>query len=778
MAIKLVRIRIQNFKLFEDYLVEFNSSNLVVFDGPNGFGKTSFYDAIELLFTGYLRRYTDLIGKVVDKRHVSLGCPLLYDQAADDLVIKGELDVDGNTVCLLRRGARDDLLMMAHTDKPELKLYKGDNFDGDEFALITDENNFLTELLGKNYVINFEFLNYIEQEENIHLLKNKNKGRKDAIAHLFNTLEFDERINQLKDASKKIGKLCAKDAKESLCGMKEKLDESRSKLSGDHSSLPFATLIPWKDIGWDAKNLEFPDGQYVEWLGEGGELDKIECFLGNVDDFKKHQKNTALDKLLSDERLALEFLLCWNFIDSAKELNQKLALKKSIDVLLQSFERGVIDAISNNKIGLAPGIREIIKSVVDADSYSDLVTEIFNAHRNANSLSQLLIDVKDSRESFIRKYRKYEAATNPDKSCPLCGYSWHDADEMTAKFDTQAGLLEQLIKASGTEVNLKLDKLVNNYIVPIQVRLEEYIIKEPVDERFVNKLNYAVNNHINLAALNGQLTALSIDVRPLLNNRPIVSEEIDIKQLQSMVDEKKFVLKPGGIHAYFGTIFLQVFDENYENVYSIDASAIVLKRKYIEWRHSLHQSAHIQKLLKEYEEQKRLLDNAALAKKKIDNLKKIYENSLKEYQKNLIENIEILFHIYSGRIAQESKGGLGLFIDADKNGIRFLENNSKQHDAIFTMSSGQLATLVIAFTLALNKRYSSNKILFIDDPIQTLDELNIAGLVELLRNEFSDRQIFISTHEDIMSTYMRYKFKKYGLGAQRLSFKQSQLAPN
>ncbi len=29
-----------------------------------------------------------------------------------------------------------------------------------------------------------------------------------------------------------------------------------------------------------------------------------------------------------------------------------------------------------------------------------------------------------------------------------------------------------------------------------------------------------------------------------------------------------------------------------------------------------------------------------------------------------------------------------------------------------------------------------------------------------------------------MSTYMRYKFRKYGLGAQRLSFKQSQLAPN
>jgi hypothetical protein len=56
-----------------------------------------------------------------------------------------------------------------------------------------------------------------------------------------------------------------------------------------------------------------------------------------------------------------------------------------------------------------------------------------------------------------------------------------------------------------------------------------------------------------------------------------------------------------------------------------------------------------------------------------------------------------------------------------------------------------------------------------------LQGVNVAGLIELLRNDFSDRQIFISTHEDMMSAYMRYKFKKYGLEAERLSFKERQL---
>lgn len=187
MAIILERIRIQNFKPFDNYLVEFNSSNLVVFDGPNGFGKTSFYDAIELLFTGNLRRYSDLVGKIIDKRQSSLGSPLLNDRGEGDLIIKVQLDVNGEKIYLLRLGIRDDLLLDENTKIPELKLYQIDQFDSEEFILVEDEDSYLTDLLGKNYAENFEFLNYIEQEENIHLLKNKGKGRKDAIAHLFNT---------------------------------------------------------------------------------------------------------------------------------------------------------------------------------------------------------------------------------------------------------------------------------------------------------------------------------------------------------------------------------------------------------------------------------------------------------------------------------------------------------------------------------------------------------------------------------------------------------------
>jgi DNA repair protein SbcC/Rad50 len=203
--------------------------------------------------------------------------------------------------------------------------------------------------------------------------------------------------------------------------------------------------------------------------------------------------------------------------------------------------------------------------------------------------------------------------------------------------------------------------------------------------------------------------------------------------------------------------------------------ALDQKRKYIQWKYSLHQNRTFLEKKAGCDRRREQFDNALTLKtNKIDAPKKIYDSSLKRYQKEVIEEIEIIFHIYSGRIVQDYQCGLGLFI-AEKDGIRFLENPSKTHDAVFSMSSGQPAALIISFTLALNKRYSRTKLLFIDDPVQTLDELNIAGLVELLRNEFRGRQIFISTHEDKMSAYMRYKFEKFGLKTQRMNFKEKLL---
>ena len=59
-----------------------------------------------------------------------------------------------------------------------------------------------------------------------------------------------------------------------------------------------------------------------------------------------------------------------------------------------------------------------------------------------------------------------------------------------------------------------------------------------------------------------------------------------------------------------------------------------------------------------------------------------------------------------------------------------------------------------------------------------MDDLNIHTFIELLRNEFSDYQMIISTHEDFTSRYMKYKFDKFNINTkiqniQQLTLNQS-----
>lgn len=122
-----------------------------------------------------------------------------------------------------------------------------------------------------------------------------------------------------------------------------------------------------------------------------------------------------------------------------------------------------------------------------------------------------------------------------------------------------------------------------------------------------------------------------------------------------------------------------------------------------------------------------------------------------------------LFHVYSGRLIQNYQRGLGLFIESkDSNQLRFATAEYSDHDAMLS-SSGQISALSLAFFLSLNRVYSSVPIIMIDDPSQSLDEINIASLTDLLRCELKDRQLIVSSHEDDNSSYMRYRFARAGL---------------
>lgn len=97
----------------------------------------------------------------------------------------------------------------------------------------------------------------------------------------------------------------------------------------------------------------------------------------------------------------------------------------------------------------------------------------------------------------------------------------------------------------------------------------------------------------------------------------------------------------------------------------------------------------------------------------------------------------------------------------------------KTHDVLYTMSSDQLSGVLLSFTLALYKTFTEQKFstLLIDDPVQSMDDVNVVSLVELLKSEFSNVQILISTHEDLFAKYSTYKYAKARLTSQTIKLK-------
>lgn len=77
--------------------------------------------------------------------------------------------------------------------------------------------------------------------------------------------------------------------------------------------------------------------------------------------------------------------------------------------------------------------------------------------------------------------------------------------------------------------------------------------------------------------------------------------------------------------------------------------------------------------------------------------------------------------------------------------------------------------------LAMNKLYVGEDDqlgdLLIYAPVQTMDYINMESLVGLLRNEFGNKQIILSTHEIEKENYILYKFLKYGKIGQSFNVK-------
>lgn len=771
-SLKIKKIEINNFKVFENKIIDFEDSGFIVFDGPNGFGKTSFYDAAELLFTGTIRRYNKLSDITIDGRSTFIEHPYLSSKAkSGDLYIKCHILIDGKNSFLMRKAERNHLKQVTKIKDAKFELFELSSFEDNEGTKIENEEEYLTGILGVNYISNFEYLNYIEQEENAYYLKSKDKDKKDAISHLFNTKEFEDQIDKLDKLEKNIIKLCNALEKTRLERAKATLEETKKKLSTEVNECEYEKIVDWKDSFWDKDKIDFSITKLADLVGVDGKLSKIKNLLINKDTYYKKEKNKKLDDILGNEDLLKNFLTYYSFFDKYNDFKKLNDNYKEIDKFIEEINKNVLESLRENKLLISDKLKSIVEKTIDIEEYNTKRNAIISNINSLNNVESIITELKKSREALIKKFGVYRETAEQKGICPLCSYNWENIEAYDKNVTEQTRKLENISNKQGKELGNIIEDFSGKHLKKIEKTFVEYKQINKFDATFFKKFEDIYTSKEAVEEVKNKIELNGIKYKDILNNEFKIPTKNKLENLKIYIAEKKETLGEGIIKSYFDDIYINEFDNNKDNLDKISLENLDKKINYIKYSYAIYQNDAIKKMEENYEKEKTIYDNAKKIKEKLYSIKKVYKESLDAYHKKVIEDIEILFHIYSGRIAQDYQDGLGLFIIND-NGIKFVEKPDKSYDAIFNMSTGQLSTLIISFTLALNKKYSKNKILLIDDPVQTLDDLNVASFIDVLRNDFADRQILISTHEDMMSAFMRYKFEKFGIDSKRINLRE------
>ncbi|KQL27509.1 AAA family ATPase [Cytobacillus solani] len=778
------RLYIENFKTIDKAVISFEDQDITVLDGPNGFGKTTIFDSIELVLTGQIKRIQKYKVAVTARGYKDY---LFAKNQEKPVVVKIELKAVGEGWSEIRVfGRRIDPTKLRPTGKKPFEF----NYELHELKTIDDDmtDKTITEKLElekvfkvNDFIDRYSLYHYVEQEDSSHLFKKNEKERIEVISKLFNIHEEYQQKDKLETARRVLRNKLREIEKE-IQTFKGFVTEKESDNVRTLKQVEYIKLLPFTNKKpWDSKRLDnldkYKKDTYIS------ELNQIIQFKKHFEDFNKQTKNNYISQIIANkERLSALIVLGFfnEEIETFKKENEtKNSLKNYLKVL---EERNILTSYINWDI-----IFETLNLQTDKYSLIEKIDLIKSLNNNTNNFSNAVKNLLSARESLKSQFYSL-VNMKPDsiinQHCPYCGQDWKSFKELEKQLEQKTMELQQDLDSNSNKVVKEINQMYNTTLQNMIDQLKSYISDDSrIKDDFFLQLQHYRNLGIDVNKAKVFLEDIGINPEQYFNKEKEFVSDLEertekfISDLESRIQTtKQFTMDN---YKSLQEIFVNVFNSDSKLVDEIKVEDIEHKKLYIE--HTFYEQSNqffieVQKLTARQEKVKSLCQN-------LDDIIAVYNKKINQHRGKMINDLEIPFYIYSGKIIQNHQRGIGVFIKEEKNdsdedtevkAINFVPPEETDHDIVHSFSSGQLSATVLSLTLALNKVYNQSGLntILIDDPAQTLDEINMASFVELLRNDFRDKQIILSTHEDKISLYMRYKFSKFGLRAANVNVKE------
>lgn len=764
--ITINRLYIENYKLFSRKEIDFSGALLSVFDGPNGYGKTSIFDAIELLITGKISRikecesidgktgYKTIFFAQNSEKDVIFKAEF-EDEAADRYFVLGARVISAN----VKGKFANPKNIFENIDFYYMPSYSiSIDAWGDYIKSKEEIDQIRKHEFGQQNIEQFTLFHYIRQEDRLAYFKQNEISRSSTIEDLLGVEAARKKQKSILEKSKAVEKLY-KQVDGEIKSKKARLVENTSKTDNNTAYVP---LLDGKQP-WDMENVFFGDSNPEKFLSQyNSELEKLEKYVQYLDNHTTYfafRKFMDVPEDIRDSVIKALIVLQKNPIpvDDIELAYQNLKFVQQQKEEINSQEYLTID------------VRKIC-NVLDIEEDKNLIDAIAilrSISQNQSELQKALNNVIQIRENLHKEHLRI----HDSGVCPYCGYDWSGKEQLEKHFDSTKAILQGLLAQDGERFA--------NQLAAIKEKIEANIYKLLL-EKEKELLQIEILNIYQIFDSKTKFITLTEKAKPLFE---IVSQRIAINKKNSEDAQSDLLLEEcqkigNSIPAEYLTANEKYNFEDIKNRYvmnddivsKISLETIVLKRKYIQ--EQFYKS--FDNLRDEIANLEKQSETLSVIKTQLKEYAGAFDKSIELYKKQIIDEIEIPFFVYSSRLLQSYQGGQGVLMDNNGESIRFTAPGS-EHDILYTMSSGQLSAVLLSFSLALNKIYAGKgiKTILIDDPIQCMDDINMISFVELLRREFSDCQIILSTHEEDFSNFIRYKFKKYDLIAQAITLKDA-----
>ena len=518
---KIRKILLYNFKNFRNETVIDFSDGITFLVGPNGYGKTTIFDAIELGLTGNLSR----INKVTAE-NIVYNKPFFQNEIGQPVIIKLWLEkMNGDQLLIVRK------LVNSSTDSrnsfaplksaSQFKLFRQVEVSETNFSSI--DNTSLEEItqssidafLGINgkYEIEkiFNLFNYIQQEETTFFLKQTEYERGDSLSFLVKTDKVEKKIKEINTVTNVINRKIS-DLEGQLKNLKQQ----------ELSDVPYHRLFNHREFVFD-RETPFSIAN----------LDKLLTYqntLQNIIDFKKnfsieeYNRKTERDKRKKDiagdtaNKQALYFSMLYpNILKSNSQWlwekysldNPKLFEYVLLENYLQSYERVVHDCNRRKQLNtyltnLSADITEMTEQSItytqndrlsgDFELLKIQVVKFQSLRNNASQVDKNLSELRQLRSNLSNKFDELRYRHIDENKCPFCNSQFQTFEELKQAYDSYKNYLTEISSQNSLqlqEVQLSLNKLIQ--------QLKQKIIDEikslstDVDKKLLDKLQELKN---------------------------------------------------------------------------------------------------------------------------------------------------------------------------------------------------------------------------------------------------------------------------------------------